>query len=504
MNRNASSRFLIIAVLTVSLFTPISTARGESFAPDYTDFAGKKIGVIIDSICDQLSEDGLDAAPVYYTEAAGAIRGVRNGEIDGFMLDLSSARKIAAHPGGEDLRCVEIPSEIFFAPIGAISANQDMIDRFNIFLAKVKADGTLSEMRSRWLESEPGPGSRIPNIPLTDKNGTLKVATDGDAMPFAYAGVASGGLRNYSIELVLRFAAREGMNVEFTDVNFGGIIPFTAGGRADLGFDALGITEERKKSILFTDSIYDNQLAIVTLRNDGAAKAKTGGGLINWLKTGIERDIIADSRWKMVLGGLGVTMIISFASQVLGTALGCFVCFMLMCGNQFARQAAKLYCDFIRGTPPVVLLILTYYIIFGNVNISGLSVAITAFTFLTGSDVGQLMKSSIEAVDPVEIAAARSIGFSAFGAFTAITLPQAVRKALPSYANGFVLLFKTTAIVGCIAVQDLTMVGSIIRSRTFDGFFPIILSAIIYLTVATACVLLFKLAVKTIGGERGR
>ena len=499
--------FLITVTLAASVFAgqAVSAARnGYGAAPDYTDFFGKKIGVITGSICDKLSEDGLNAVPVYYAETAGAIRGVRNGEIDGYMVDLFAARVIAGYPGNEDLRYVEIPLEKFFAPIGVISSDREIVGRFNAFLAGLSSGGTLADMRNRWLETEPAPDSRIPDIPLTGENGTFRVATDGDGMPFSYAGVARGALKNYSIELVLRFAAQEGMDVEFIDVNSSGLIPITAAGKADLGLDATGITEERQESILFTDSIYDNQLAIVTLRGDGARAAGTGGGFIQWLKTGIEKDLIAYDRWKMVISGLGVTMIISSSAQFFGTVFGCFVCFLLMRGNKFVRQAANLYCAFIRGMPAVTLLILMYYIVFGSVNVSGLSVAVTAFTMLVGGDIAQSLKGAIESVDPVEIEAARSIGFSAFEAFTAITLPQVARKILPSYVGGFVTLVKTTAVVGCIAVQDLTMVGSIIRSRTFDGFFPIIVSALLYLTVTAVCFLLLKFAVKKIHAGDGR
>jgi ABC-type amino acid transport system permease subunit len=118
-----------------------------------------------------------------------------------------------------------------------------------------------------------------------------------------------------------------------------------------------------------------------------------------------------------------------------------------------------------------------------------------------GAGIGLNLKGAIESVDPIEIEAARGIGFSAFGAFATITLPQVLRKALPSYANGFVVMTKLTAVVGYISVQDLTMAGNIIRSRTFDGFFPLVLISLIYLTVTAVCVSLFRLVVRTIDGD---
>jgi polar amino acid transport system substrate-binding protein len=168
--------------------------------------------------------------------------------------------------------------------------------------------------------------------------------------------------------------------------------------------------------------------------------------------------------------------------------------------NRLAHWAGTLYCGLIHGTPVVVLLLITYYIIFGNTNISNVIVAIATFTMITGAGVAQNLKGAIETVDLVEIEAARSIGFSAFKAFMTVTFPQAVRRALPGYTNGFVELVKATAIVGYIAIQDLTRVSDIIRSRTYDAYFPLLFVAMIYLIVTTVCILVFRLAIMKING----
>jgi polar amino acid transport system substrate-binding protein len=41
-------------------------------------------------------------------------------------------------------------------------------------------------------------------------------------------------------------------------------------------------------------------------------------------------------------------------------------------------------------------------------------------------------------------------------------------------------MVKMTSVVGYIAVQDLTKAGDIIRSRTFDAFFPQVMVSAIY------------------------
>ena len=254
---------LILALTMITAFTTgCSDSAGGNFNA-FTDFEGKKIGVITGMICDVVAENDIGATAVYYSENSAAIEDVRRGRIDGFMIDLSIARVIAGE--FDNLRVIEIPREIFSGPLGAISANQDIIDRFDAFLADITADGTLADMQSRWLGENAGSDPAMPEIALTGENGTLTVATGGTSLPFTYLG-ANNELKGFSIELVTRFAASEGMSIEFETMDFAGLIPFVINGRADLGIDAITITEERKKSVLFTASIYDDQLGIIALR----------------------------------------------------------------------------------------------------------------------------------------------------------------------------------------------------------------------------------------------
>lgn len=165
----------------------------------------------------------------------------------------------------------------------------------------------------------------------------------------------------------------------------------------------------------------------------------------DWLTTVIERNLLTDNRWRMVVDGLGVTMTIAVLAQLFGTVFGCLVCWLLMRKNKAVKLIGNFYCGLIHGTPVVVLLMITYYIIFGSTSVSNVMVAVAAFTMVTGASVAGNLKGAIDTVDPVEIEAARSIGFSAFSAFRTVTLPQAIRRALPSYTNGFVELVKATA-----------------------------------------------------------
>ncbi|MCL2663288.1 MAG: ABC transporter permease subunit, partial [Oscillospiraceae bacterium] len=475
------------------------SGRNGDTVLDYRSFAGKRIGHKTGTIWDQIIEGPLNAVAEYYSDMSAGVEDIRMNRIDGFIADLSAVRVLVAMQENQDLINVEVPAEIFSAPMAAVSLNQDIIDRFNVFLASVEADGTLEDMQNRWLNTVPDLDSPMPEIISIGTNGTLLVATSAGSMPFAYMG-AGNELKGYSIELVYRFAAHEGMVIEFSEMDFGAMIPYIVSGRADLAIADISITEERKLSVSFTDPIYYDQGGIIALRPSDTTVSDSGGGFISWLITGVERNLITDNRWEMIVNGLGTTMLIALMAQIFGTVFGCFVCYVLTRKSKLAQWFGNFYCGLIRGTPAVVLLMITYYIIFGGTRIPGVVVAIAAFTMVTGASIAQILKGAIETVDPVEIEAARSLGFPAFKAFLTVTLPQAVRRALPAYTNGFVELVKATAIVGFIAIQDLTRAGDIIRSRTYDAYFPLLFIAVIYLIVTMICVQLFKLIVKKVSG----
>ena len=115
-----------------------------------------------------------------------------------------------------------------------------------------------------------------------------------------------------------------------------------------------------------------------------------------------------------------------------------------------------------------------------SVAISGIAVAVIGFTLTFGAAVFGMLKMGVGAVDRGQYEAAYALGHSNRHTFFRIILPQAIPHVLPAYQGEIVGLIKATAIVGYIAVQDLTKMGDIVRSRTYEAFFPLIAITVIY------------------------
>jgi len=96
-------------------------------------------------------------------------------------------------------------------------------------------------------------------------------------------------------------------------------------------------------------------------------------------------------------------------------------------------------------------------------------------------------------VDNGQREASYAMGFTKTQTFIKIVLPQALKYIFPAFTGGFISMFKSTAIVGYIAIQDLTKMSDVIRSRTYEAFFPLLATALIYLVVAWTLASVFNL-----------
>jgi polar amino acid transport system substrate-binding protein len=152
--------------------------------------------------------------------------------------------------------------------------------------------------------------------------------------------------------------------------------------------------------------------------------------------------------------------------------------------NPIATRITRFFVWLIQGMPVVVLLMILYYIVFARAGISGTSVSIVGFTLIFAASVFGMLKAGVNAIDGGQLEAAYALGYADRSAFFRIILPQAMPHFMPAYKAQITALIKATAIVGYVAVQDLTKVGDLIRSRTYEAFFPLIAVAVIYYILA--------------------
>ena len=195
-------------------------------------------------------------------------------------------------------------------------------------------------------------------------------------------------------------------------------------------------------------------------------------------------NLIAEDRYRMILDGLQVTLLITLCAALLGTLLGGLVCWMRMSRRRWLQQVAKVYIDMMRGTPVLVLLMLMYYVVMAPLDATGIVVAVVTFAMNTAAYISEMLRTTIQGIDRGQTEAGLALGFTPRQTFFKIVLPQVVNAVMPVYQGEVISMLKGTSIVGYIAVADMTRASDLIRSRTFDAFFPLIVTAIIYFLMA--------------------
>ena len=195
-----------------------------------------------------------------------------------------------------------------------------------------------------------------------------------------------------------------------------------------------------------------------------------------------------DNRWKYIVDGLKITLIVTIFAVLIGVLLGFLIAIVRTTHDKTGKLKilnviCRVYLTVIRGTPVVVQLMIIYFIIFGSVDISKVLVAIIAFGINSGAYVAEIFRSGIMSIDNGQFEAGRSLGFNYAQTMMYIIMPQAFKNVLPTLCNEFISLLKETSVSGYIALQDLTKGGDIIRSRTYDAFMPLIAVALIYLAM---------------------
>ena len=209
------------------------------------------------------------------------------------------------------------------------------------------------------------------------------------------------------------------------------------------------------------------------------------------------QNFIEKDRYQYILDGVKNTLIMTFLAVLIGILIGFIIAVIRStCDNtgrlKVLNALAHVYLTVIRGTPVVLQLLITYFVIFASVNVSKMLVAVIAFGINSGAYVAEIIRSGINSVDTGQFEAGRSLGFSYYQTMVYFILPQAFKNVLPALGNEFIVLLKETSVAGYIAMQDLTKGADIIRSQTYSAFMPLLMAAGIYLVL----VIIFDYLVK--------
>lgn len=366
--------------------------------------------------------------------------------------------------------------------------NYSLKNSLDSLVQALRADGRYDDLCSRWFPDK-GFAAPMPVIDFGDATEVIRMGTSATSEPFAFYD-DKRELVGFDIELASLLAQSLGKKLVVSNMDFGGLIPSLTAKKVDIIAACITISEERAKSVLFSEPYYFGGISAV-IRDTEPDNQDSVKGFIPWITkigksigSSFYDNILKDKRYLLLLDGLLATFLISVFAALFGTVLGVLICAMRMSKNNVLKDIAVVYITFFRGIPQVVLLMIMFYVVFASSSMSGSMVASITFALNFSAYVSEIFRSAMQGIPKGQREAGEAIGFSKFSTFRFIILPQTVARALPVYKGEFISMVKMTSIVGYIAVQDLTKAGDIIRSRTFDAFFPLIAVAILYFLIS--------------------
>ncbi len=221
------------------------------------------------------------------------------------------------------------------------------------------------------------------------------------------------------------------------------------------------------------------------LGNGSAESQKTAAG--NSQTTDRSFIGLLKANWSTLMDGLRETMVLTIVAIFFATLVGILIGFLGVIPNKLCQGIATTFIYIFRGLP---LMVLALFIYTGVPSLIGSKVpafiaGIVTLTLNEGAYTAAFVKGGIQAVDPGQMEAARSLGLPFGKAMRKVILPQGIKIMIPSFINQFIITLKDTSILSIIGLLELTQTGKIIIARNMEGFKIWTMVALIYLIIIT-------------------
>ncbi|MBD9508980.1 amino acid ABC transporter permease [Ensifer sp. ENS10] len=191
--------------------------------------------------------------------------------------------------------------------------------------------------------------------------------------------------------------------------------------------------------------------------------------------------------WGLLLVGLAWTIIITVLAGTVSVVLGVIIAIATLYCPKLVSLPVRTVMFLFMGTPLLLQLYLLYY------GLSQVGLMLPAFwTGLIGLGLhyaaynADIFRASLQAVDPGQTEAARSLGFSRGSTLRHFIVPQAILTALPQVGNNSIILLKDTAVLSVLGIAELVLNAQRAISETYRPFEFYFTAAVLYYIVNLA------------------
>jgi len=171
--------------------------------------------------------------------------------------------------------------------------------------------------------------------------------------------------------------------------------------------------------------------------------------------------LLKGTNMQRLLDGLWVALRMSLISVTISIVLGVILGSLMTLKNPVIKVVSKIYLEFIRIMPQMVLLFVVY---FGSTKALGLSItaesaSIIVFSLWGTAEMSDLVRGALRSIPTIQYESSYSLGLNTAQTYLYIIIPQIIRRMLPLSINLITRMIKTTSLIMMIGIVEVLKVG---------------------------------------------
>lgn len=255
-------------LLILSHCNPLSAAEGTEHAPDpindMSDLNGRRVGVLVGTILDEVAEKSIDYVSIeYYDDYESMEKDVLSGKIDALFGDGPVVRARAAD--NPRLKVLDGMLEPNFYGFAFNKRDRALRNSVDALIREYLADGTVSRLVDKWTTG-PEQDRKAPRLSRDSTGNALRMGVSGVLPPFSYLD-GQGNAIGVDIEIADMIAKRLNRPLEVVVMDFAQLIPTLLSGKVDMIGGSVTITPERSAIIDFTRGYYSIGVAALVVND---------------------------------------------------------------------------------------------------------------------------------------------------------------------------------------------------------------------------------------------
>ncbi|MFK0692115.1 amino acid ABC transporter permease [Mesorhizobium sp. IMUNJ 23033] len=175
------------------------------------------------------------------------------------------------------------------------------------------------------------------------------------------------------------------------------------------------------------------------------------------------------ANWDILAYGLLITLKYTFYTCAIGLTIGLFVALLQLTPWRLSRWTGRIWVEFFRNIPLLVLLMWIYYAlpIFLQIQIGKETAGILGLGFYASGFYAEILRAGIQSIDRGQTDAAVALGMGYIQRMKRIILPQALRRMVPPLVGQTIMQLKNTTLLSVLTIPDLLYQAGYIASFTY-------------------------------------